>query len=294
MKIKIAIVSHSYKVKYHFHSVCAAFDKIFDVSWKIVDNGWPTEISDIFDYKKQEAVIWLVGFKHLRRKAPFDWKDYTGKRIMYDVDVCQNYGCGVGTSNFKGKWPEVFRRQKFDILVCTGKKTTEALKEEGIDACWIPKAFGSEIFYNKKRKRKKSGICYYGNLYPERRIMKDFLTDRGFNVHRVNCNYFLLNSLLNMYKACVVYNGIEPMIKQFEIAASGCVPFCNEIPELFDLGFEDGKTMVSYKTFEELAEKLIYYFKQSDKLYKIGETAARLAKKRHSWLNRMEMFKEII
>ncbi len=121
MKTKIAIVSHSYKAKYHFHSVCAAFDKVFDVTWKIVDYGWPAKIDDIPDYKKQEAVIFLVGFKHLRRKAPFDWKNYNGKRIMYDVDTCQNYGCGIGTSNFKGKWPEVFRRQKFDILVCTGK-----------------------------------------------------------------------------------------------------------------------------------------------------------------------------
>lgn len=294
MKIRIAIVSHSYKAKYHFHSVCTAFDKVFDVTWKIVDYGWPIKISDIPDYKKQEAVIFLVGFKHLRRRAPFNWGDYNGKRIMYDVDTCQNYGCGIGTSNFKGKWPIVFRRQKFDILVCTGKITTEALKEEGINTHWIPKAFGSEMFCNKQRKRKKNGICYYGNLYPERRTMKDFLIKKGLNVHRINCNYFLLNSFLNMYKACVVYNGIEPMIKQFEIAASGCVPFCNEIPELSDLGFEDGENMVSYKTFEELAEKLTCYFKQPDKLYKIGLAAARLARKRHSWLNRMEMFKEII
>jgi len=213
---------------------------------------------------------------------------------MFDFDACQNYGCGIGTSPYLGKWPEVFKRQKFDILVCTGKKTTEALKEEGINAYWIPKAFGSEMFYNKQRKRKKNEICYYGNLYPERRTMKDFLTDEGLNVYRVNCNYFLLNSFLNMYKACVVYNGIEPMIKQFEIAASGCVPFCNEIPELSDLGFEDGKNMVSYKSFKELAEKLIYYFKHSDKLYKIGSAAARLAKKRHSWMQRMIDIERII
>ncbi|TET75588.1 MAG: glycosyltransferase family 1 protein [Candidatus Heimdallarchaeota archaeon] len=293
MKTKIAIITHGFKVtsQYCYLSVRAAFDKAFDVTWVVVDNGWPIKIKDIPNRKKQKAIIWFVGFKHLYRKT-FDWGTFKGKRIMYDFDACQNYGCGIGTSVYKGKWPEVFRRYKFDLLVCTGKRTTNSLKEEGINTHWIPKAFDGDLFYDKEKKRRKDEVCYYGNLYQERREMLDYLEEKNICVKRINCSYFLLNDFLNMYKACIIYNGIEPMIKQFEIAASGCVPFCNEIFELSDLGFKDGKNMISYDSFENLIEKLKYY--TADRLFKIGRAAAELAKERHTWLNRMEMFKEII
>jgi len=295
MKTKIAIITHGFKTRgqHCYLSVCSAFNNVFDVTWVIVDYGWPVSVTDIFNYKEQEAIIFFVGFKHLRRKAPFDWKDFTGKRIMYDFDTCQNYGCGIGSSSYKGEWPIVYKTQKFNFLICTGKKTTDSLKEEWVNAYWIPKAFDGDLFYDKEEERIKE-VSWYGNMYLERRAMNDFLKKHHIDLQRINCFYHSLNNALNEYKICCMYNGIEPMIKQFETAASGCVPFCNSIPELFDLGFKDGKNMVEYKTFEELVEKLNYYLKQPDELNKIGRVAAKLAKEKHSWLNRMEMFKEII
>lgn len=293
--MKIAIITHGFKARgqHCYLSVCSAFNNIFDVTWIIVDYGWPVKIEDILNYKEQEAVIFFVGFKHLRRKAPFDWGDFTGKRIMYDFDACQNYGCGIGTSPYLGKWPEVFRRQKFDLLFCTGKKTTDSLNEEGINTYWLPKAFDGRLFYNKEKKRMKE-IGHYGNMYLERKAMKDFLIKQHIDLQRINCFYCSLNDALNEYKICVVYNGVEPMIKQFEIAASGCVPFCNEIPELFDLGFVDGKTMVQYKTFEELVEKLKFYLEQPEVLVSIGRKAAKLAQEKHTWIHRMKDIERVI
>jgi len=292
MKTKIAIITHGFTTKVHCLPICSAFNDAFDVTWQIVDYGWPVNIKDILNYKNMEAIIWFVGFKHLRRKQ-IDWGNFTGKRILFDLDVCQNYDCGITcNSPYKGKWPIVFSRQKFDLLICTGKKTTERLIEEGINAYWVPKAFSGKIFYDKETNREKE-ICYYGRMYPERKVMKDFLIKHKCNVERIYCFYFSLNDFLNEYKICTIYNGIEPMIKQFETAASGCVPFCNAIPELSDLGFIDGENMVSYSTFEELLEKINYYLK-SDELYKIGKASAKLAKEKHSWQKRMELFKEII
>lgn len=296
MKTKIAIITHGFTARsqHCYFSVCSAFNDVFDVTWLIVDYGWPTKVEDILNYKEQEAIIFFVGFKHLRRKPPFDWGGtFTGKRIMYDFDACQNYGCGIGTSPYLGKWPEVFRKQEFDLLICTGKKTTDCLMEEGINAYWVPKAFDGKTFYDKETNREKE-ICYYGNMYIERKAMKDFLIKHECNIRRINSFYFSLNNLLNEYKICTVYNGIEPMIKQFEIAASGCVPFCNEIPELFDLGFIDGKTMVSYESFNELVEKLNYYLERPEELSIIGMEAAKLAKEEHTWMYRMQDIKRVI
>lgn len=253
----------------------------------IVDYGWPIQIKDIPNRKEQEAIIFFVRFKDLRRLPPFDWGDFTGKRIMYDFDACQNYGCGIGTSPYVGKWPIIFKKQKFDLLICTGKKTTDSLKEEGINAYWVPKAFDGKLFYDKEKERTKE-IGHYGNMYPERKAMRTFLIKHHIDLQRINCFYFSLNNALNEYKICCIYNGIEPMIKQFETAASGCVPFCNEIPELFDLGFKDGENMVEYKTFEGLVEKLNYYLERPEELSIMGRKAAKLAKEKHTWTHRMK------
>jgi len=292
---KIAIVTHKYSktiTQYCYLAVHSAFSKEFNVTWKMVDYGWPKSVKEIPDYKKQEAIIWIVGFKHLRRKAPFDWVDYKGLRVMYDFDACQNYNCGIGPRIFVGEWPKVFKRNNFDLFICTGKETTIRLRQEGVNIYWLPKAYDGDRFYNKDRRRKKEAISYYGNMYPERKDMLKFLNTLGIYTKRINCSYFLLNDFLNLYKSCVVYNGIEPMIKQFEIAASGCVPFCNDIPELLELGFKDGETMVSYRTFTELADKLKYYYERPDKLYLIGDAAAILSKERHTWTHRIMKLKE--
>jgi spore maturation protein CgeB len=84
------------------------------------------------------------------------------------------------------------------------------------------------------------------------------------------------------------------MLKNFEVAASGCVPFCDEIPELRDLGFEDGKTMVSYTNFDELIEKLKYYSKSPELLSQIGKNAATLCAENHTWDHRAKMFEGVI
>lgn len=294
MKSKIAIITHTHKIgtQHCYLAVHNAFEKLFNVTWILVDYGWPSDVYGIPDYKEQRAIIWLVGFKHLRRKEPFDWGDYNGLRVMYDFDACQNYGCGIGNNPYKGEWPIVFRRQKFDLFICTGKETTLRLRQEGINTYWLPKAYEGERFYNKDNKRKKKAISYYGNMYSERWDMIEYLNEHGISTDRISCSYFLLNDFLNIYKACVVYNGIEPMIKQFEISASGCVPFCNDIPELSELGFEDGKTMVTYETFMELAEKLKYYYERPDKLYLIGDASAAMSKKNHTWIHRINTLKE--
>ena len=110
----------------------------------IVDYGWPIKAEDIPNYKEQEAIIFFVGFKHLRRKPPFDWGgSFTGKRIMYDFDACQNYGCGIGTSPYKGKWPEVFKRQEFDLLLLLIiNKNKVFSREELLEIIWGYEYFG--------------------------------------------------------------------------------------------------------------------------------------------------------
>lgn len=270
------------------------FDEFFDVSWFYIDDrGWPKKISEIPDHKNQAGIIWFVGFKHLvhKFKKSFDWGRYSGHRIMYDLDAYQNYST-FASSKYYGMWPKIFRLHRFDVLVCTGKATFDLLMADGVNAQWIPKAFGENLFYDKGRKRRN--LCYFGRMYFDRKRMLEFLTTNSVLIDKIRCSFFLLNSYLNQHKACVVYNGPEPMQKQFEVAASGCVPICNELPELVDLGFRDGKTMISYNSFDELLEKLYYYLKHKDLLVSIGKAAAKLSVDRHTWSHRAELFRRLL
>jgi hypothetical protein len=80
--------------------------------------------------------------------------------------------------------------------------------------------------------------------------------------------------------------GLEVMIKNFEVAASGCAPFFDAIPELAELGFVDGETAFVYSAFDELADRLRET--PPEELREVGRRAAQLARERHTWSHRVE------
>jgi spore maturation protein CgeB len=92
----------------------------------------------------------------------------------------------------------------------------------------------------------------------------------------------------------VLAEGPEPMIKNFEVAASGTAPICDELPELRDLGFVDGSTAVLYRSLTELSEKLRYLLAEPDQLRAIGRNAAALVRERHTWDARAAEFASLI
>lgn len=294
MRQKIAIVCHKNSWRNRLLPVMEMFEQFFDVTWFYIDDhGWPSHVSAIPEYNKQDGIIWFVGFKHLlcKQRRPFDWGQYFGCRIMYDFDSYQNYS-RFASVKYHGRWPDVFRLHNFDTLICTSKQTSEAFCEDGINAVWIPKAFDEKRFRNKGRKRR--GLCYFGRKYPVRMTMLDVLEKAGIPANQFRCSFFSLADYLNQYKACVMYNGPEPMQKFFESAASGCVPVCNNLAELRDLGFRDGKTMVTYFSFDELVQKMQYYLRKPELLYEIGAASAQLAADCHTWNHRAERFKDLL
>ena len=123
--------------------------------------------------------------------------------------------------------------------------------------------------------QERAGLCEFGQSYPSRRAMRVRLDRAGIPYTRFS-DHAGLNDQLNRYLACLICNlagrlsggragklinraaptrfislspGIEPMIKNFEVAAAGCAPIADWIPELGDLGFVDGESMVAYRTF---------------------------------------------
>lgn len=234
---------------------------------------------------------------------PFDWSGFDGLRVHYEPDAWISYS--PATPQLHGKHAAVYHRDRFHLMISTGKKTASCLRRDGVNAVWVPKGYDSTLISDLGSDR--SGICTYGAPWPSRQAL---LARLGDAVTNVSGPYEELNERLNRYAGAVVCNmpgrtplgkvgrgirrwwpgfvrtwpAIEPMIKTFEVAGAGCAPIVDHLDELDDLGFVDGETCLTYRTFDEASS--IVRQADHDGLREIGAAAAQLARSRHTWHHR--------
>jgi len=283
----------------------------------VLHEPWPDSAALLRGVKTFDAVIWFVRIRDLTGRPSFDWGGYEGLRILYDWDACQDFS-RIVSGRYLGQWADVFRRHNFDLLVCTGRRTRDHFRAQGVDAEWIPKAADHEIFQDLGLSRE--GLCTYGSSYPARQVVLGYLRQVGIAVAPLSSPQVELNVALNRHLGGVICNaelyvplriakalvrasggripvlaeGPEPMIKNFEVAASGTAPVCDELGELAELGFIDGSTAVLYKSLTELHEKLRSLLADPDALRAIGQNAAKLVQERHTWEARGAEFASLI
>jgi spore maturation protein CgeB len=95
-------------------------------------------------------------------------------------------------------------------------------------------------------------------------------------------------------RGILVSRAPETMMKTFEVSASGCAPVCDFNEELGELGYVDGQNMISYRSFEEMVERLGWADGAPDEVLRIGQEAASLAKARHSWDHRAAELERVL
>jgi hypothetical protein len=314
---KVCLVCQKYQLLRQHIAYHSAMEARFALTRYFVDDGWPESVDQIPGYRSYDAIIWYVRFRELIARPPFDWKRYDGLRIMYDLDAYQNFSRVAG-DRYIGAWPRVFCSNRFDVLICTGKATRDNLRDAGVNAVWVPKGYDRLRFRDLGRQR--DGLCYFGDVYPARAAMLKHLKRHQVPITRFQCSFFELNERLNGFLACVICNmaavrvapalslrsllrpgaaislrgGPELMIKNFEVPASGCVAFCDWMEEMSDLGFVDGTTIVCYRDFDELVEKLDRYMNDIHALRRIAADAADLCVRQHTWDQRAEQFARVI
>jgi hypothetical protein len=294
-----------------------ALERAFDLTRVYVERSWPSNYEDIHTVGEADfdAVIWFVRFRELEAAPTFDWQGYGGVKLMLEFDAYQNFSPLAG-SRYLGAWPPAIKRWAFDWALCTGKAATDDLAAAGINTLWVPKAIDPLLSFDKEEGR--HGLCYFGEIYEARRMMLKHLRQRKVSYEHVRCGFAELNDVLNKYTASLICNmsiqqrkgsakrwlsrrgwlevmpGPETMQKNFESAASGCVAFCDYIPEFDELEFRDGETVVTYRDFDELVDKLRYYKDHEDELRSIGRRGARLCNERHTWDIRVRQVENLL
>jgi glycosyl transferase family 1 len=313
----VLLICERYQLHRNYISFHQALDRAVDVRRYFVDDGWPQALHDVSANCEFDAVIFFVRFRELVGRPAFQWGGYNGLRVMYDQDAYQNFSMMAG-ARFRGQWPAVFVRHRFDFLVCTGGRTAERLAECGVRTVWIPKA--ADPYYFSDHQGERVEICHYGTLYAARRRVARRVEKSLVHVDYVQAPYESLGTTLNSYLGCLVCNmeyrrlcgrfalkarswlpdthglrpGPEPMLKNFEAAASGCAVIGDNVPDLAELGFEDSDTMIVYQTVEELLDRLQHYRGRPEELRSIGTRGAALCRSRHTWDHRADQFARLI
>lgn len=266
---------------------------------------------------RYDAVLVFVAFNPLRRAPELKWRGFEGLRIFYENDAVQNYSDIFDPALF-GTWPPVFRHHRFDMMLTSGRAVRDRLRNDGIKAEWIAKAYEPRRFRDLDGAR--AGIVTYGSQYRCREIAERAIVEAGLPLERIPMTpYVELGILLARYLACMAVSsdllvpvaqrpaldkvparsvpmrpGLEPMAKFFEAAGAGCCPIADAMDDLDALGFEDGKTAVTYATHDELVEKLRNGFDRPKELREIGRAAARLARAKHTWAHRAVELRDTI
>lgn len=77
----------------------------------------------------------------------------------------------------------------------------------------------------------------------------------------------------------------EPMAKQFECSALGAVVIRERRPELLDLGYRDGESVIFYDRISDLPDIVDFYSKNPELLIEMGKNA-RIVASGATWKHR--------
>lgn len=294
----------------------AAFERRFELTH--TGDRSPAAARDLTEHHPLDAIVWHVDDAWLATVDRLDWGRFAGRRVQFEEDALQDFSTIAGRRRRPPLAKRNFEVGGFDTLVVTGRQVAERLADDGLPAAWIPKGYDAASVRDE-HSADRSGVCTYGTSYPARRAALRACDAAGLRVERFACEPDELGATLNRYAAGLVCNmelvgagvlpgrvlrrlprqlqiprvGMEPMIKNFEIAGAGCAPVCDAIPELHDLGFVDGESMVAYRSFGELVEKLRWYERRPDELRAIGTAAAEVAAA-HTWDDRAARFEQLL
>jgi hypothetical protein len=258
-----------------------------------------------------DAIVVFVRFRLRMDDEAWDWNGFHGLKVCIEHDAWGSYVPGP----LDGRYGPALRRDRFDLVISTGKATAKLLRADGVPAHWIPKGFSTGAFRDLGLDR--SGVCTYGTMWPSRRALLHHI-GKAIHVEDVSGPYPTLNDRLNLHLASVVCNmpstvplgrlgrrvqrhwppfvrlspAVEPMIKTFETAASGTALVVDRVQDLEPLGFVHGENCLLYTSFEEATHLLIT---TSDSDFRsIGRAGADLCAQHHTWRHRAGQFADVM
>lgn len=209
------------------------------------------------DLSRYDRVLFFLRFKKEMRQWRFIRT--LPNVVILEHDAYQNYiPC-----KYTGKFSAHYRRMPWVRIISSGAQVSQRLRDEGFDACFVPKGYDQAILSYQALSRDIE-LAFVGSTksvaYSGRKALLDEL-GRYENLlvtkTKSGEEYFDTLNRIRFFVSADVGMG-EYMIKNFEAMACGCVLLAYDHGDLENsaLGFVDMHNLVLYRTVIELREKL--------------------------------------
>lgn len=224
----------------------------------------------------------VVIFLRLKRLAPqYRLLRLLPNLVFLEHDACQNYM--NGNQNF-GAYTRFYRRIPRCRVIASGLQVSDWLRQDGIDASFVPKGFDDKLVENRHQER-DIPVAFVGSLkhdaYRERCNMLAAIGRHSelLLARTESGNEYV--TLLNRIKIFVnADSGMnEYMIKNFEAMAAGCILLTEDQGKRENeaLGFRDMDNVLLYSTAQEALERIAMVERNPDLGQRIAQGGERLA-----------------
>ncbi|MGE8100039.1 glycosyltransferase family protein [Pseudomonas fluorescens] len=209
------------------------------------------------DVSRYDRIVFFLRFKQEIRQAGFIRT--IPNLVILEHDAYQNYiPC-----KYTGKFSAHYRRLPWARVISSGFVVAKRLREEGVDAVFVPKGYDQALLQDQGRERDIE-LAFVGSTnsvaYSGRKALLDELAGvEPLVVTRTHSGDEYRDTLnrIRFFVSADVGMG-EFMIKNFEAMACGCVllAFDQGDAESRALGLQDMHNVVLYRDIPQLQEKL--------------------------------------
>ena len=236
------------------------------------------------DVTRYDRILFFLRFKQEIRQVSFI-RSVPNLAIL-EHDAYQNYiPC-----KYTGKFSAYYRKLPWARVISSGNAVTRRLREEGVDAEFVPKGYDQALLRDLRRERDIE-LGFIGSTkstaYSGRKALLDELAQlENLVATRTKSGEDYLNALnrIRFFVSADIGMG-EYMIKNFEAMACGCVLLAYDQGEEESraLGFVDMENLVLYRTIDELRVKLAQLRADSTWTARIAASGRLLAESRYSF-----------
>lgn len=236
------------------------------------------------DVDRYARIVFFLRFKQEIRQVAFIRS--VPNLVILEHDAYQNYiPC-----KYTGKFSAHYRRLPWARVISSGAVVAERLREEGVDAVFVPKGYDQTLLRDLGRERDIElafvGSTQSGAYSARKALLDELATVENLVVTRTNSGDDYLNTLnrIRFFVSADVGMG-EYMIKNFEAMACGCVLLAYDQGEAENraLGFVDMHNLVLYRDVGELRDKLARLRAEPELAARIAAAGKALVEREYSF-----------
>ena len=236
------------------------------------------------DVSRYDRILFFLRFKKEMRQWRFIRT--LPNVVILEHDAYQNYiPC-----KYTGKFSIHYRRMPWVRIISSGAQVSKRLRDEGFDACFVPKGYDQALLSYQGRTRdielgfvgSTKSVAYSGRkeLLEELGRHEDLLVTKT----KSGEEYCYTLNRIRFFVSADVGMG-EYMIKNFEAMACGCVLLAYDHGELESsaIGFVDMQNVVLFRTVEQLREKLALLRSDPELAQRIAQAGRSMAEAQYGF-----------